>query len=121
MVISAQPVSLRMLASAGALLAGAAVGLSAWAAHATIGNGRMQLLTAAAIGFGHGIALAALSRAPQRRLAVLALAAIVLGTLLFSGGLVVAQLAGVPARTAPLGGSLLILAWLLYASDALRG
>lgn len=116
-----QSASLRLLASVGALLAAAAVALSAWAAHAAAGDARAQLLTAAAVAYGHGVALAALARTPQRRVAVLALAGLLLGTALFSGGLVGAQLAGVHARTAPFGGGLLILAWLLYAFDAQRG
>ncbi|HEY9541483.1 MAG TPA: DUF423 domain-containing protein, partial [Luteimonas sp.] len=77
-------------------------------------------LTGAAIAFGHGLALAALSRQARRRMAVLALAAILAGTLLFSGGLVVAHFTGAAARTAPFGGSLLIVAWLAWAVDALR-
>jgi uncharacterized membrane protein YgdD (TMEM256/DUF423 family) len=78
------------------------------------------LQAAAAIAFGHGIALAALSSLARRRLAHIALAAMLLGTLLFSGGVVVAQVAGVAARIAPFGGSLLIVAWLAWALDALR-
>lgn len=113
-------VAQRWLACAGALLAGAAVALSAYAAHASAGAGQAGLYTAAAMAFGHGVALAALSRAPRRRLAVLALATMLLGSLLFCGGLVVAELAGMHARVAPFGGVLLIVAWLAYAIDALR-
>src|SRR3546814_13573047 len=61
-----------------------------------------------------------LSRQARRRMAVLALAAILAGTLLFSGGLVVAHFTGAAARTAPFGGPLLIVAWLAWAVDALR-
>jgi uncharacterized membrane protein YgdD (TMEM256/DUF423 family) len=110
----------RWLACAGALLAGAAVALSAYAAHATDMAGQGNLQIAAAMAFGHGVALVALARPPRRRLAVLALAMMLLGTLLFSGGLVIAEVAGVHARTAPFGGSLLIVAWLAHAIDALR-
>lgn len=110
----------RSLASAGAILAAAAVALSAYASHAADGAGQAALLVGAAIAFGHGLALAALSRQARRRTAVLALVAILAGTLLFSGGLVVAHVAGAAARTAPFGGSLLILAWLAWAVDALR-
>ena len=113
-------VAQRWLACGGALLAGAAVALSAYAAHATAGAGQDNLYTAAAMAFGHGVALAALSRPPRRRLAVLALAMMLLGTLLFCGGLVIAEVAGVHARTAPFGGVLLIVAWLAHAIDALR-
>ena len=39
---------------------------------------------------------------------------------MFSGSLVGAVFAGLPTRFAPIGGSLMILAWVLYAIDALR-
>ncbi|MGN7724689.1 DUF423 domain-containing protein [Luteimonas sp. 22616] len=110
----------RWLGFAGAVLAAASVALSAYASHAANGAGQASLQAAAAIAFGHGIALAALSHLARRRLANIALVAMLLGTLLFSGGLVVAHVAGVPARTAPFGGSLLIAAWLAWALDALR-
>jgi uncharacterized membrane protein YgdD (TMEM256/DUF423 family) len=110
----------RWLGFAGAVLAAASVALSAYASHAASGAGQASLQAAAAMAFGHGIALAALSHLARRRLANIALAAMLLGTLLFSGGLVVAHVAGVPARTAPFGGSLLIAAWLAWALDALR-
>src|SRR3546814_13979220 len=90
------------------------VGLSAYASHVAVGAGQAALLTGAAIAFGHGLALAALSRQARRRMAVLALAAILAGTLLFSGGLVVAHFTGAAARTAPFGGSLLLVAWLAW-------
>ncbi len=110
----------RWLAFAGAILAAASVALSAYASHAASGAGQASLQSAAAIAFGHGIALAALSHRARRRVASIALAAMLLGILLFSGGLVVAHFAGVPAHTAPFGGSLLIVAWLAWAMDALR-
>ena len=50
------------LAACGALCAGAAVALAAYAAHARIGTGQVLLQTAAALLFGHGVALAALAR-----------------------------------------------------------
>lgn len=109
-----------MLASTGAILAAAAVALSAYASHVAVGPGQAALLIGAAIAFGHGLALAALSRQARRRMAVLALVAILAGTLLFSGGLVVAHFTGAAARTVPFGGSLLIVAWLAWAVDALR-
>lgn len=105
---------------AGGLLAAAAVALSAYAAHAAAGAAQAALQSAAAIAFGHGLALAALAHSARRRMASLALLAMLVGTLLFSGGLVVAHLAGLAARTAPVGGSLLIVAWLVWAVDALR-
>lgn len=110
----------RWLVSAGAVLAAAAVTLSAYAAHSAEGEAQTRLQTAAVFAFGHGIALAALARGSLRRLAWIALVAILCGTLLFSGALALAEIAGVRTRTAPFGGTLLIVAWLLYAIDGLR-
>jgi len=110
----------RALAFAGGVVAAASVALSAYASHVADGAGQMALLVGAAIAFGHGLALAALSRQARRRMALCALVALLAGTLLFSGGLVAAHFSGTAARTAPFGGALLILAWLAWAADALR-
>jgi uncharacterized membrane protein YgdD (TMEM256/DUF423 family) len=61
-----------------------------------------------------------LGPSPARRLRVLALAGLLLGTLLFAGSLAGGALLGWPTRLAPLGGSVLILSWLLLAVDAVR-
>jgi len=113
--------SSRWLACAGALLAAGAVALSAYAAHAAVGDARASLQSAAVFAFGHGVALAALARVPRGRLGSAALLALLCGTLLFCGGLCAAHFLDVRARTAPFGGTLLILAWLTYAIDAARG
>ncbi len=76
--------------------------------------------TAAAVAFGHGIALAALGRGPAGRLRALALAALLLGTLLFAGSVALHALAGLPVAAAPFGGGLLIVGWLLLAVDFAR-
>lgn len=114
------PAGGRWCGFAGALLAAASVALSAYASHADSGAGQASLQAAAAIAFGHGVALAALSPLARGRLAATALLAMLLGTLLFSGGIVVAHFADGLARTAPFGGTLLIAAWLAWAIDALR-
>ena len=119
-VIHDQTAAQRSLAFAGAILAAASVALSAYASHVAGGAGQAALLIGAAIAFGHGLALAALSPRARRRMAMSALVAILAGTLLFSGGVVVAHFTGAAARTAPFGGSLLIVAWLAWAVDALR-
>ena len=49
--------------------------------------------------------------------ALLALAMLLAGTLLFSGSLVGAVFAGLPTTLAPFGGGLLIAGWLLHATD----
>jgi uncharacterized membrane protein YgdD (TMEM256/DUF423 family) len=110
----------RALTTAGAVLAGAGVALSAYAAHAAEGAVRTNLQSAALFALVHGVALAALSRQTPHRLGTAGLLMLLLGVLLFSGALVAAHVFATPARLAPAGGSLLILGWLLYAADAFR-
>lgn len=110
----------RYLAATGAVLAGASVALAAYASHGADGDAQMRLQLAAAFAFGHGLALAALAPRASRRLALLALAALLAGVLLFSGSLVAAHVFGATTRLAPFGGGLMIVAWLLHAVDAVR-
>jgi len=110
----------RALAAAGALLAAAAVALSAYAAHGAEGVAQANLQMAALFGFGHGLALAALARAARSRLASVALALLLVGTLLFCGALVAKSLFGGSSVSAPFGGGLLIAGWMLHAVAALR-
>lgn len=108
------------LAACGALCAGLAVALAAYAAHASLGAGQGLLQTAAALLFGHGVALAALARgaAGPRRLG--ALAALLAGSVLFAGSVALYALLQWPPRLAPFGGMLMIAGWLLLAFDLLR-
>lgn len=110
----------RALIAGGAVLAAAGIALSAYAAHGASGEGRASLQMAALFAFGHGLALAALAPRATRVLARLALAALLLGVLLFSGSLTAAHFHGLATTLAPFGGSLMILAWLVFAADALR-
>ncbi len=110
----------RALTAVGAVLAGAGVALSAYAAHAADGVARANLQSAALFALVHGVALAALSRQTPHRLGTAALSMLLIGVLLFSGSLVAAHFFGAPTRLAPAGGSLLILGWLLYAAGAFR-
>lgn len=112
--------SSRVLTAAGAVLAAAAIALSAYAAHGDDGEVGARLQLAALFAFGHGIALAALAPPAARRLARVALAAMLLGVLMFSGSMVMAHFLATPTLLIPYGGSLMILAWLLFACDALR-
>lgn len=75
---------------------------------------------AAVFAFGHGVALATLAPQAVRTLARIALAAMLLGVLCFSGSLAAAHFLGTPTSLAPFGGSLMILSWLVFAIDALR-
>jgi uncharacterized membrane protein YgdD (TMEM256/DUF423 family) len=110
----------RALVAAGAIFASAGVGLSAYAAHVTEGANQTSLQSAALFALAHGIALAALSRQTPHRLGMFALSMLAIGVMLFSGSLVAAHFFATPTRLAPMGGSLLVLGWLLYAADALR-
>lgn len=110
----------RTSAATGAVLAAAGVALSAYAAHAVEGAARASLQSAALFALVHGVALAALPRQTPRRIGTIALAALLLGTLLFSGSLVGAHVWSLPTRLAPAGGMLMIGGWLLYALDAFR-
>jgi len=114
------PLPARLLPAAGALLAAAAVALSAYAAHAAQAPDVQRLHSAALFAFGHGIALAALVPRRPRMFRTLALVLLLLGTIVFSGSLAGAAFAGMTTRFAPIGGSMMILAWVLYAVDALR-
>lgn len=109
-----------MLGALGALCAGIAVAMAAYASHGVEGSAQAWLQTAALFAFGHGVALAALAPQPARRLRLAALVLMLCGMLLFSGSLAGAALLGWPTGAAPLGGSLMILAWLALAADLLR-
>lgn len=109
-----------MLPFAGGLLAAGAVALSAYAAHGVEAAARTPMMLAAAFAFAHGLALAAIGRQAVRTSATIALVALLLGVLLFSGSLVAALWFNTSTRLAPVGGLLLIAGWLLYAVDALR-
>ena len=108
------------LAFNGALCAAAAVALAAYAAHGAEGEAQSRLQLAAVFAFGHGLALAVLAPLATRRLGRFALSLLYLGVLLFCGSLVLNVLAQWPTTFAPLGGTLLIGSWLLYAADSLR-
>lgn len=109
-----------MLAAVGALLAALAVALAAYAAHGVHGEDQARLQLLAAVVFGHGLALAALAPSAVGGLARLPLWGLLLGTLLFGGGIVAGVLVGTGNGLAPIGGTLLILAWLGRAVLALR-
>ena len=110
-----------MLAFSGALLAASAVALGAYSAHgAADAHAQSSLQTAALYAFGHGVALAALAAGTTRSLGRAGLSLLLLGTLLFSGSLVLAVLVQASTRFAPVGGLCLIVGWLLWALDAMR-
>ena len=110
-----------LLAFSGALLAGIAIGLGAYAAHGVAdAHAQSNLQMASLYAFGHGIALAALAAGTTRALGRVALYVLLLGSLLFCGSLVLNAIAGVSSRLAPVGGISMMLGWVLWAIDALR-
>lgn len=114
------PLPQRLLGASGALLAAGATALAAYAAHGAEGEVRTHLYMAALFAFGNGIGMAALAPRAARWPGLLALAALLAGTLVFAGSLVSAQAMGVPSMAAPWGGGLMIGGWLLLAADLLR-
>lgn len=107
-------------AASGSLLAAASIALAAYASHGAQGDARERLQLAAALAFGHGLALCALA-APAHGLRRWVAAGWLGGVLLFSGSLVAAHVVGTSTRLAPAGGLLLMGAWLLHAVSAWRG
>jgi len=103
----------------GALCCGASVALAAYASHGATAESAPRLALAAAMAFGHGLAVIVLCdrRFLLSRLARLAMLA---GIAAFSGGLAWAAVQGGRAPSAPFGGGLLILAWLMLAIDLWR-
>lgn len=106
----------------GALLAAVSIAVSAYAAHGVadpVAQARLQ--TAAFYAFGHGAVLAALgATVGERWLGRGGLGLLLLGTLLFSGSLAGSVLAGWSSAPAPIGGTLLMLGWVVLAVQALR-
>lgn len=112
--------SQRLLGALGGMACAAAVGLGAYASHAASGQPQSWLQTASLYLFLHGLGLLLLSPRAVRRLDRAALALLASGMLLFCGSLIGAALLGWPTRLAPIGGSALILAWLLLGLARLR-
>lgn len=110
-----------LLAFFGGVLAAIAVALGAYAAHGVSdAHAQASLQTATLYAFGHGVALAALAAGTTRSLGRAGLYLLLLGTVLFSGSLILSALAQVVTRLAPVGGIGLMLGWLVWAADALR-
>ena len=108
---------MRGLATAGALLCALGVALGAVAMHAALpAHDHERLALAASFAFAQGVGLAALAPgAGTSRARRIGLCAVLAGTILFAGSLVLAAFAGVEPRLAPIGGSLQILGWLAVA------
>lgn len=110
-----------LLGFLGGMLAAAAIGLSAYASHGVADPpAQSHLSTAAAYAFVHGLALALLGPQSLNAVARLSLYVLLLGTLLFSGSLVVGALLQWSTQLAPVGGITLMAGWVVYAVGALK-
>jgi uncharacterized membrane protein YgdD (TMEM256/DUF423 family) len=119
--VTARPTHRRAwLAASGAVIAAVAIALAAYASHGVHGVDQSRLQTAAVFAFGNGLALAALAPSTTRTLGHVALLALLLGLLLFSGSLTGSVLARWPTTLAPMGGLLMIGGWLALAVDFVR-
>jgi uncharacterized membrane protein YgdD (TMEM256/DUF423 family) len=114
--------SMRALAGIGALACGVAVGIGAYAMHAALTPQNHEFLVIASVFlFAHGLALASLAPGTRSRWRQAGFLALMIGTILFAGSLVLAALLGVTPTLAPFGGSLLMLGWLLIGGGFLFG
>jgi uncharacterized membrane protein YgdD (TMEM256/DUF423 family) len=114
--------SMRVLAGIGALACGVAVGIGAYAMHAALAPQNHERLAIAALFlFAHGLALAALAPRTASRLRQVGLCVVMIGTILFSGSLLLAATLGIAPAFAPFGGGLLMLGWLLIGVGFLFG
>mgnify|MGYP005753110449 CR=1 FL=1 len=110
----------RAAAVLAALYAALAVGLGAYAAHASsVADGERLRLASLYMLFHSLAVLALLGR--HGRLIGWVRWAMLAGVSLFSGSLIGAALADLPTRLAPVGGVSMILAWLLLAAALWRG
>lgn len=105
----------RGLAAAGALLAGIAIALGAYAAHGLPADAAARLQTPLLYLLVHGVALVALAPRQRNTIQLMALLGFLAGVLLFCGSVIGAVLAGWPTVLAPFGGSLLVVAWVVLA------
>jgi uncharacterized membrane protein YgdD (TMEM256/DUF423 family) len=110
---------LQRVPAIGALVCGLSVALGAYASHAASAQDKQRFALAALFAFAHGLALiVAASR--NSSLANLAKWFFLAGIVLFSGSLAAAGFFGTSTKAAPLGGTLMILGWLLAAVDYWR-
>ncbi len=111
--------SMRFLSVFAALCCAVSVGLGAYASHAADGQAKERIAIGALFAFGHGLALLVLA-ARESLAGRIARGMLAIGIVLFSGSLVAAAFFGTSTAAAPLGGSLLMLGWLVAAIDFVR-
>jgi uncharacterized membrane protein YgdD (TMEM256/DUF423 family) len=110
------PLPMRLLAAFGAFACAVAVAAGAYATHAALASQNREFLSMAALFlFANGLGLAALAPATRSRLRGIGLYIVLVGTILFAGSLAGLALLDLRPALAPLGGSLLMLGWLVVA------
>lgn len=107
------------LPAIGATVCGLSVALGAYASHVASAQNQHRFVLAALFAFAHGLALIVMA-ARSSRLAGVAKLFLLIGILLFCGSLAAAGFFGSTTKAVPLGGSLLILGWLVAAVDYWR-
>lgn len=111
--------TLRRLPAFAAAICAMSVALGAYASHVASAQDQKRLAIAAIFAFANGLALIVVSPR-ESRLATASKWFVLSGIVLFCGSLAGAGLFSTPTTAAPLGGSLLILGWLLVAADYWR-
>jgi len=112
-------VRLQRLPAVGAAICSLSVALGAYASHAASAQDQHRFALAALFAFAHGLALIAMA-ARTSTLAGIGKLFLLGGIVLFSGSLAAAGFLATSTRAVPIGGSLLILGWLLAAADYWR-
>jgi len=110
----------RAVAALAAIYCAAAVALGAYASHGLSGQPQIWVETAVAYLLPHALALFLLAQTASGKLRRAALFVLLIGVTLFAGSLIGAALWQWPTRLAPVGGSLLILGWLVQAVSVLK-
>ena len=117
----AHSLSQRLFAAVGAFACAGAIALGAYAAHGVADAvSRSRLETAVFHLLIHGLALAVFAPRQSTRLGLAVLWGWFGGIGLFCGSLIAAALWNTPTTLAPVGGMLLILAWLVQGIVSLR-
>jgi len=102
-----------------AVICALSVALGAYASHVASPQDQKHLAIAAIFAFANGLALIVVSPRDSR-LATMSRWCLLGGIILFSGSLAGAALFSTSTAAAPVGGSLLIIGWLLAAADYWR-
>ncbi len=110
---------MRRLPALAAAICAMSVALGAYASHVASAEDQKRLAIAALFAFANGLALIVMSPRDSRT-AMISKLCLLAGIVLFSGSLAGAGLFSTSTAAAPMGGSLLILGWLVAAADYWR-